>query len=95
MDRILWILLGLLALTVAILVTAESSGFSLGMDNDNFAQTVYLGALIAALVAGGTAWRGGLSSALRNAAIWLALIFAFAALYTWSDTVREWVTGRF
>ena len=89
MDRILWILLGLIAATLVILLTFGASGTVAGVSSDQFANAVYLGLIAAALLAGGRLWSGGFSNALRNAAIWLAILVGLMALYNFSPALQS------
>ena len=91
MNKVLWLLLGALGLTLIVLIWNDASGQTLSIDNENIASMVYLSTILAALIAGGAAWRGSFSNALRNAAIWIAVIFALASIYQYSDTVQAFM----
>ena len=96
MDRVLWLLLGLLGLTLVIALFFGGDGQVAGLDTGSFVGAMSLVAILAYLVVG----RGGLrgltgSKALTSAAIWLAVIVGLMALFTHSDSFRALLGGNF
>jgi aspartyl protease family protein len=82
--------IGLLILGVglAVLLIADFSGASLGIDNDSFARLVGLGALITVVCAGVLA-RGGIGGTLRGVAVWLGIALALVAGYQYRYELQD------
>ncbi|WP_337183131.1 TIGR02281 family clan AA aspartic protease [Shinella sp.] len=77
----LYILLGILAAGLAILILNHDSGRTLGIANDDFGRLVSLSAIGTMLAAGILAGRRQWGESLRQAAIWLVIILALATAY--------------
>ena len=83
-DRLLWIVIGGLAIAVAALVWRHEAGEVAGIDSDTFASLAYLLAL--ALVIGGgviALFYGRIGEALRAAMFWVVLVAGLALGYTY------------
>ena len=83
-DRLLWIVIGGLAIAVALLVFRHEAGEVAGIDADTFASLAYLLAL--ALVIGGgviALFYGRIGEALRAAMFWVVLVAGLALGYTY------------
>lgn len=80
-DGMLWIVLGIIAVVVALLVFNHDSGQMLGIDNDDFATLAWAG-ILGTVIGLGLVTRarptGGL---LQQIAIWLALFVALVIGY--------------
>ena len=85
-----YILLGILAAGLALLVLNHDGGRTFGLDNDDFGHLVKLSA-IAALIGSGVlvAGRQQLSEMGRQAAIWLVIILTLSAGYLYRDDLQE------
>jgi len=83
--------LGLLILGAGLIVLliTNSSGSVLGMDSDDFAQVVFLGALASVLGAGLLAVRGGVTGTLAALAAWLAIILVLVAGYQYRYELQD------
>ncbi len=88
MSRLTIALLILGAGLVVLLIT-DSAGSVLGMDNDDFAQLVYIGALASVIGAGVLASRSGVGGTLRGLAAWLAIILVLVAGYQYRYELQD------
>jgi aspartyl protease family protein len=93
MSRTLILLLAALGVTLALLVWNHDSGTTAGMANQSLASLVMLGTLLASIVAGGMWYRGSITGALRDAALWLAIFLALGFLYQASPTIQALMAG--
>lgn len=86
----LYLLLGILAAGLVLLLLNHDGGRTLGLDNDRFADLVRLAA-IGALIGSGmlVASRRRLGDTLRQAAIWLLIVLALAAGYLYRDDFKN------
>jgi len=83
-DRLLWIVIGGLAIAVALLVFRHEAGEVAGIDADTFASLAYLLAL--ALIVGSAVvalFYGRIGEALRAAIFWIVLVAGLALGYTY------------
>ena len=87
--RVLWIVLGLLGLTLAALLIFGGDGTVAGVDGDVIARVVGLVAVLAVLLLGFASGRFSTRGLARNIAIWLALLVGLVLLYQSSETVRS------
>ncbi|GKX36058.1 MAG: aspartic protease [Rhizobiaceae bacterium MnEN-MB40S] len=89
MSKILWIVLGALALTLMLLVINHDSGETLGLPNDRFANVVYFGvwAAVASVAILGSGQR--LGELARNALIWLVAILLLSAGYMYRHDLED------
>lgn len=80
-DRMLWIVLGVIAVGCAILMYNNDAGASLGIENNQFASLVYLGTF--GLVIGSFVLGRGLPTGhiVRQAGAWLCIILALMVAY--------------
>ena len=93
MSRVLYIVIGLIVATAALLIWNDRSGVTFGMDNEKFARAVSL-ALMAAWV--GTGLMGGrfpAGSGLRNVAIWLGIFLVIAAGYQYRSPLQDFASS--
>ena len=77
----LYILLGILAAGLALLIVNHDSGRTLGLANDDFGRLVTLSAIGAMIAAGLLAGRRQWGESLRQAAVWLLIILALVTAY--------------
>jgi aspartyl protease family protein len=80
-DRLFWIVMGIIAAGAVILIINDGEGQSFGIDNYDFSQLIWLGAL-GLVVASGVFARGlPAGHTLRQLAIWLIIFLAIAVGY--------------
>jgi aspartyl protease family protein len=89
MGRALWIILGVMALGLVLLLASGDSGTVFGIEDDQFASTLYLGILGAVIAAGilGSGLRMG--SIVRGMAVWLLIILALVASYQYRYELQD------
>ena len=80
-DRVLWILLAVIGIGAAILMFNNDAGQSFGIENNDFASLIYLGAF--GLVIGAGLFRRSLphGQMFRLGALWLCVILALMVIY--------------
>lgn len=80
-DRLLYIILGVLAVAGLILIVNNDAGQSFGMDNSKFVSLVMLGS-IGVAIGMNLMTRGGFTgNGLRIAAVWVCLFLALMVAY--------------
>ena len=89
MPRLLWIVLGAMALGLILLIASGDTGTVLGIADETFARTLYLGALGAVIAAGilGSGQRFG--QVARTLAVWLLIILALMAGYQYRYELQD------
>jgi aspartyl protease family protein len=88
MRRLLWIVLGVLAVGLLVLLVGGDRS-ALGVSGDQFARLVYLG-VIGLVVAAGLIGSGvGLRGAARSAAIWLLAAVVLVAGYQYRYELQD------
>jgi aspartyl protease family protein len=83
-ERVLWIVLGALGLTVVALAMRHQHGTIAGLEVETFARFVYLFALL--VVIGGAGfflYRSRIGQVLRAAVFWIAIGVLLAVVYTY------------
>ncbi|UHD47871.1 TIGR02281 family clan AA aspartic protease [Aureimonas altamirensis] len=83
------LLLALLGIGLALLLL-NTDGMIAGLREDDFAQLVYLGAILTAV--GGTvivAFRGRFAEAVRNALLWVVAFVVLVGVYAYSNEFRS------
>lgn len=93
MKRILMLVLGALAFTLALLVWNHDSGQVAGMESGQFASLMMIGLLLASLIAGGAWYSGTAKGALRDVALWLAIFAGLGFLYQLSPFVQGLISN--
>ncbi len=86
---VLMLLLALLGIGLALLLL-NTDGMIAGLSEDDFAQLVYLGAILTAV--GGTvivAFRGRFAEAVRNALLWVIAFVVLVGVYAYSNEFRS------
>lgn len=80
-DRMFWIILAVIIFAVVMLVFNDSSGQTVGLENDDFATIIWYGIFVAVLAA--LLLRRGIPTGnlLGYVALWLGIFVAFVALY--------------
>lgn len=88
-DMLLWLVLGAIAIGSALLLFSEDSGRVLGIEDEIFAHTLYLGTLGVVIAAGilGSGLRFG--QAVRSAALWLAIVLILVAGYQYRYEIQD------
>lgn len=89
MSRLLWIILAVLGGGLILLVVNHDSGTSLGIENDIFARTLYLGAWGVVLGAGilGSGMR--LGDMARQLAVWVLILLVLVAGYQYRYELQD------
>ena len=83
-DRLLWIVIGGLAIAVALLIWRHEAGEIAGIDANTFANLVYLLAFALVIGSGVIAlFHGRVGEALRAAMFWAVLVAGLALGYTY------------
>ena len=89
MNRLTIVLL-LLAVGLGLLLINHDGGRTLGIDNDQFAQVLYLlpiaGLLSAGILAGR---RGSFGTVIRQLAVWLVIILGLVAGYLYRGDAEQ------
>ena len=89
MNRLLYILIGLLVATGALLIWNDQSGVTFGLENEQFARVVSLGLMAAWIGTGLFSGRFPAGSTLRNIAIWLCIFLVIAAGYQYRRPLQD------
>lgn len=88
-DRFLWVILGVIALGLILLLAAGDGGTVLGVEDDAFARTLYLG-VFGVVVAAGLLGSGiRLGHAVRTGAIWLLIILLLMGGYQYRYELQD------
>lgn len=89
MDRLLWVIIAVMALGLIGLIAMEDGGTLFGLDGDGLARTLYLGVLGAVVGAGllGSGQRFGPMA--RTLAIWLVIIMALMVGYQYRYELQD------
>ncbi len=89
MNRLLWIILGVIGVGLLLLVVNHRTGETLGLPNDAFASALYLGiwgAVIAAAIVGSGQRLGEMA---RNAVIWIMALLLLSTVYLYRFELRD------
>lgn len=84
-----YVLLGVLAIGLAMLILNHDSGRTMGMDNNDFGRFVTLSAIATMMAAGVLAGRRQWGESIRQAGIWLLIILALAAGYLYRFDLQD------
>jgi aspartyl protease family protein len=92
MNRLLWLLLALVGIALVLLVSNDSAGSTLGMENDAFARLVWLG--LFALVIGAGLLRSGrpLGAMARSLGAWAVIVLALIAGYQYRYELQDFAS---
>ena len=93
MNRVLIMVMGALAFTLALLVWNHDSNQVAGMESGQFASLIMIGLLLASLIAGGAWYNGTAKGALRDVALWLAIFAGLGFLYQASPWVQSLINN--
>ncbi|MBO6716418.1 MAG: TIGR02281 family clan AA aspartic protease [Rhizobiaceae bacterium] len=97
MSRLLWIAMALIGVGLAVLLITDESGVTFGLSGDQFARTLYLGALGLVIAAGVVGSGIGLRGAARAIVIWggvfLLLIGGYQYRYELQDIASRLTAG--
>ena len=85
----LYVLLGILAIGLVLLILNHDGGRTLGIDNNDFGRLVTLSAIGTMMGAGILASRRQWGESLRQAAIWLLIILALATGYLYRFDLQQ------
>lgn len=84
-QLLFWILMAVIACGLALLILTDRSGSVLGIENDRFASTLYLGVWGVVLAAALVASRIRREHFARNIAIWLFILLVLVAGYQYRE----------
>lgn len=84
-----YLLLGILAVGLAMLILNHDSGRTMGMDNNDFGRFVTLSAIATMMAAGVLAGRRQWGDSLRQAGLWLLIILVLVTGYLYRYDVME------
>jgi aspartyl protease family protein len=89
MSRLLWIVLAILGIGLVLLMASGDTGTVLGLEDDAFARTLYLGVFSLVVAAGiiGSGLRFG--QIARTMAVWLLIILALMAGYQYRYELQD------
>lgn len=89
MNRLFWIVIGVLGTGLILLVVNDDSGETFGIGNDAFARTLYLGIWGAVLAAGviGSGMRIG--DIARQLAVWVLLMLILVTGYQYRYEIQD------
>lgn len=89
MNRLLWLVLGVIGVGLLLLLVNHQAGETLGLPNDAFASALYLGiwGVVVAVVIIGSGQR--LGEMARNAAIWLMALLLLSTVYLYRFELRD------
>ena len=89
MSRLLWIVLGAMALGLILLLASGDSGTVFGIEDETFARTLYVGALAIVVSAGILGSGVRLGSAVRSMAVWLVVILVLMVGYQYRYELQD------
>jgi aspartyl protease family protein len=89
MGRFLWIILAVIGGGLILLVLNDSSGETLGISNDAFGQTLYLGVWGTVIAAGILGSRMRLGYVARSLALWMLLVLILIAGYQYRYELQD------
>ncbi len=89
MQRFFWIIMAVLGAGLILLVVNHDSGTTLGLQNEAFAQTLYMGVWGTVLCAAVLGSRIPFGEAARNLAIWLAVALVLMAGYQYRYELQD------
>ncbi len=89
MSRLFWIVIAMLGGGLLLLMLNDSTGDTLGLDNDRFGSLVYLGALALVVGAGILGRRAHWGASLRGFALWLLIVLVLVAGYQYRYELQD------
>jgi aspartyl protease family protein len=89
LSRSIWIILGVMAVGVVLLVLNDMSSDVSGLSSDTLGRVFYLGILGAVIGAGIIGSRRHLGDVARNLAMWLAIILVLVAGYQYRYELQD------
>ncbi len=89
MSRLFWIAILVLGGGLLLLLFNDSSGETLGLDNDRFGSLIYLGALALVVGAGILGRRTHWGDSLRSFAMWLLIVLVLVAGYQYRYELQD------
>lgn len=92
MNKTLFILIGLIAATLVLLVWNGQTGSTFGLENDQFARAVSLSLMAAWIGLGLFSGRFPAGTNLRNVAIWLTMFLVIAAGYQYRRPLQDFAS---
>lgn len=86
---LLWIILGLITVTVLLLMVNNDAGTLFGLANESFARLVYLSVIVlvfsVSILSGRTYWR----DAARNALLWVMIVLSLVTAYVYRYDLQD------
>lgn len=89
MSRFLWIILAVIGAGLILLVVNHDAGTTLGLENEAFAQTLYMGVWGIVLGAGLLGSRIPFGEAARNIAAWVVIALVLMAGYQYRYELQD------
>ena len=89
MSRLFWIVMMLIGGGLAYLLLAGERGMPLGLSGDQFAETLYLGALGLVIAAGVVGLGMGFRGLMRGVAIWAAIFLVLVGGYQYRYELQD------
>jgi aspartyl protease family protein len=87
--KLLWLVLGVMALGLVLLLASGDSGTVLGMGDETFARTLYLGVLGLVVAAGIVGSGVRLGHMVRGLALWLLVVLVLVAGYQYRYELQD------
>jgi len=88
-GRGLWLVLGLIGAALILLILNDSAGSTLGIENNDFSQLVWLGLLALVIGAGLLGSRQRLGELARNLGAWAVVVLALIAGYQYRYELQD------
>ncbi|MEZ5811072.1 MAG: TIGR02281 family clan AA aspartic protease [Rhizobiaceae bacterium] len=89
MSRLFWVVMAIIGTGLVLLIINDDGGTILGMDNSNFASTLYLGVWGLVLGAGLLTFRLPVGEVVRNITVWLFIALVLVAGYQYRYELQD------
>jgi aspartyl protease family protein len=92
MSRLLWVILGVIGVAAVLLMLNDSSGRTLGVENNDFSRLVWLGLLGLVIGAGLLGSGRRLGDMVRNLGAWAVIVLALVAGYQYRYELQDFAS---
>jgi aspartyl protease family protein len=92
MSRLLWVILGVIGVAAVLLMLNDSSGRTLGVENNDFSRLVWLGLLGLVIGAGLLGSGRRLGDMARNLGAWAVIVLALVAGYQYRYELQDFAS---
>jgi aspartyl protease family protein len=92
MGRLLWVILGVIGVAAVLLMLNDSSGRTLGVENNDFSRLVWLGLLGLVIGAGLLGSGRRLGDMARNLGAWAVIVLALVAGYQYRYELQDFAS---